>query len=88
MLSTGSVSLPEPTSWNSSPKSARCVSPGIAAPSTTKIGGKTAIRVALTNHRTTTEDLAILADAVRRLGKRRVAAAGALSSERALALSP
>lgn len=61
---------------------------GIAAPSTTKIGGKTAIRVALTNHRTTTEDLAILADAVRRLGKRRVAAAGALSSERALALSP
>jgi glutamate/tyrosine decarboxylase-like PLP-dependent enzyme len=61
---------------------------GIAAPSTTKIGGKTAIRVALTNHRTTTEDLAILADAVRRLGKRRVAAVRTASAERALVPSP
>jgi len=42
---------------------------GIAAPSTTKIRGRAAIRVALTNHRTTTEDLAILVSAVRRLGK-------------------
>jgi glutamate/tyrosine decarboxylase-like PLP-dependent enzyme len=41
---------------------------GIAAPSTTKIHGKAAIRVALTNHRTTGEDLAILLDAVRRIG--------------------
>lgn len=42
---------------------------GIAAPSTTRIRGKLAIRVALTNHRTATEDLAILVNAVRRLGK-------------------
>lgn len=42
---------------------------GTAAPSTTKIGGRTAIRVALTNHRTTTEDLALLVSAVRRLGR-------------------
>jgi len=41
---------------------------GIAAPSTTRIGGRLAIRVALTNHRTTTEDLAVLVSAVRRLG--------------------
>jgi aromatic-L-amino-acid decarboxylase len=41
---------------------------GIAAPSTTRIRGRTAIRVALTNHRTTTEDLAILVSAVRRIG--------------------
>ena len=60
---------------------------GVAAPSTTKIGGKTAIRVAITNHRTTTEDLAILASAVRRLGKARVAAQAA-SAERVLAASP
>ena len=46
---------------------------GIAAPSLTKIRGRTAIRVALTNHRTTTEDLAILANAVRRLGDERCA---------------
>lgn len=42
---------------------------GIAAPSTTRIRGRTAIRVALINHRTTAEDLTILIDAVRRLGK-------------------
>ena len=42
---------------------------GVAAPSTTRIRGRTAIRVALTNHRTTMEDLAILVSAVRRLGK-------------------
>jgi aromatic-L-amino-acid/L-tryptophan decarboxylase len=42
---------------------------GIAAPSTTRIRGRTAIRVCLVNHRTTTEDLAILVDAVRRLGQ-------------------
>jgi aromatic-L-amino-acid decarboxylase len=42
---------------------------GIAAPSTTKIRGRLAIRVSLTNHRTTMEDLAILVSAVRRLGK-------------------
>ena len=57
---------------------------GIAAPSLTRIRGRTAIRVALTNHRTTTEDLAILASAVRRLGEERV---GALAS-RLLELEP
>jgi glutamate/tyrosine decarboxylase-like PLP-dependent enzyme len=41
---------------------------GVAAPSTTKIYGRTAIRVALTNHRTTGDDLAVLVNAVRRLG--------------------
>jgi len=42
---------------------------GIAAPSTTRIQGKTAIRVALTNHRTTQTDLDTLLAAVCRLGK-------------------
>jgi glutamate/tyrosine decarboxylase-like PLP-dependent enzyme len=42
---------------------------GIAAPSTTTIHGKMAIRVALTNHRTRQEDLDILIAAVYRLGK-------------------
>jgi aromatic-L-amino-acid decarboxylase len=42
---------------------------GIAAPSTTRLGGKTAIRVALTNHRTRTEDLDILVAAVCRIGQ-------------------
>jgi glutamate/tyrosine decarboxylase-like PLP-dependent enzyme len=46
---------------------------GIAAPSTTKVRGKKAIRVALTNHRTEDEDLSILTAAVRRLGKERMA---------------
>jgi aromatic-L-amino-acid decarboxylase len=41
---------------------------GIAAPSTTRLGGKTAIRVALTNHRTTDADLQLLAAEVLRLG--------------------
>ncbi len=42
---------------------------GIAAPSTTRIRGKLAIRVAITNHRTCLDDLAILAAEVSRLGK-------------------
>jgi glutamate/tyrosine decarboxylase-like PLP-dependent enzyme len=46
---------------------------GIAAPSTTRIRGRLAIRVALTNHRTTMEDLGILVSAVRRLGEALVA---------------
>ncbi len=50
---------------------------GIAAPSTTRIRGHAAIRVALTNHRTTTEDLAILVSAVRRLGPELLAASAA-----------
>ena len=40
----------------------------IAAPSTTKIHGRTAIRVSLTNHRTTMNDLGILVLATRQLG--------------------
>jgi aromatic-L-amino-acid decarboxylase len=55
---------------------------GIAAPSTTRICGRLAIRVALTNHRTTTEDLAILVDAVRRLGRERVTPRAARVLER------
>jgi aromatic-L-amino-acid/L-tryptophan decarboxylase len=42
---------------------------GIAAPSTTRIDGLGAIRVNLTNHRTTDADLAMLVDAVRRIGQ-------------------
>ncbi len=42
---------------------------GIAAPSTTRLHGKTAIRVALTNHRTTDADLDVLVAGVRRLGR-------------------
>ena len=42
---------------------------GIAAPSTTKIQGHTAIRVNLTNHRTRTEDIRLLVDATVRIGR-------------------
>lgn len=42
---------------------------GVAAPSTTRIHGKTAIRVALTNHRTVQDDLYILVDAVCTVGR-------------------
>jgi glutamate/tyrosine decarboxylase-like PLP-dependent enzyme len=48
---------------------------GVAAPSTAKIAGRTAIRVCLTNHRTSDEDLALLLTAVRRLGSERLARA-------------
>jgi aromatic-L-amino-acid decarboxylase len=41
---------------------------GIAAPSTTRIGGCLAIRACLVNHRTTTADLDLLACEVERLG--------------------
>ncbi|WP_294000021.1 pyridoxal phosphate-dependent decarboxylase family protein [Sphaerotilus sp.] len=44
---------------------------GLAVPSTTTLGGRTAIRVALVNHRTTAADLGVLLDAVLRLGARR-----------------
>ena len=49
---------------------------GIAAPSTTTIDGKLAIRAAIVNHRTRAEDIAILVDAVLALGRRRAAAIG------------
>jgi glutamate/tyrosine decarboxylase-like PLP-dependent enzyme len=42
---------------------------GIAAPSTTRVNGRLAIRVALTNHRTTDADLELLAAEVCRLGR-------------------
>jgi aromatic-L-amino-acid/L-tryptophan decarboxylase len=42
---------------------------GIAAPSTTRILGKIAIRVCITNHRTQQEDLELLIQEVIRLGK-------------------
>ena len=41
---------------------------GIAAPSTTRIAGRTAIRVCLTNHRTRTEDLDLLVRETVRIG--------------------
>ena len=44
---------------------------GIAAPSTTEIGGKVAIRAAIVNHRTRHEDIEALADAVLAAGRRR-----------------
>ena len=47
---------------------------GIAVPSTTRLGGKTAIRVALTNHRTTAADIDILVDAVHRTARELLAA--------------
>lgn len=42
---------------------------GLAAPSTTQVGGRNAIRVNITNHRTTRADLAVLIDEVHRLGQ-------------------
>jgi len=42
---------------------------GIAAPSTTRLGGRLAIRVCLANHRTTTADLDLLVQEVERLGR-------------------
>lgn len=42
---------------------------GIAAPSTTKIGGKLAIRVNITNHRTEKSDMGMLVDAVKEIGR-------------------
>ena len=44
---------------------------GLAVPSTTTLGGRTAIRVALVNHRTEAADLDVLLDAVLRLGAQR-----------------
>lgn len=45
---------------------------GIAAPSTTKLGGRTAIRVNITNHRTTFADIDILVDALREIAADRL----------------
>jgi aromatic-L-amino-acid decarboxylase len=46
---------------------------GIAAPSTTIVGGALAIRAAIVNHRTTYADIAILVDAVLEAGRTRMA---------------
>jgi aromatic-L-amino-acid/L-tryptophan decarboxylase len=46
---------------------------GVAAPSTTRIAGRLAIRICITNHRTAMEDLDILWRAVERLGRERLA---------------
>jgi glutamate/tyrosine decarboxylase-like PLP-dependent enzyme len=48
---------------------------GIAAPSTTMVNGALAIRAAIVNHRTTHDDIAIMADAVLAAGRERAAAA-------------
>ena len=42
---------------------------GVAAPSTTRIGGDTAIRAAITNHRTEARDIDALVDATLRIGR-------------------
>jgi aromatic-L-amino-acid decarboxylase len=48
---------------------------GIAVPSTTRIAGRTAIRVALTNHRTADSDLELLVSAVRDVAEERLGVA-------------
>lgn len=48
---------------------------GIAAPSTTTVGGRLAIRAALVNHRTAPEDIEALIEAVLRIGAARAMAA-------------
>jgi glutamate/tyrosine decarboxylase-like PLP-dependent enzyme len=58
---------------------------GIAVPSTTKIAGKTAIRVALTNHRTTAGDLDILVTAIRDIAGERRRASDIGAAPRAVA---
>ena len=42
---------------------------GIASPSTTMVCGRTAIRVNITNHRTTRADLVLLVQEVYRIGQ-------------------
>ena len=48
----------------------------VAAPSTTRIKGRLAIRVNLTNHRTIVADLELLVEAVVRIGKEMMVVAG------------
>ena len=52
---------------------------GIAAPSTTTIDGRLAIRAAIVNHRTRAEDIATLLDAVLTFGRRRRSVATAVA---------
>jgi glutamate/tyrosine decarboxylase-like PLP-dependent enzyme len=44
---------------------------GVAAPSTTTIGGRVVIRAAIVNHRTRADDIAALVDGVIAAGRRR-----------------
>jgi hypothetical protein len=60
---------------------------GIAAPSTTTLGGLTVIRVCLTNHRTRQGDLDLLLDAIATLGERRLISGAARRSWRPAARS-
>ncbi len=48
---------------------ARLQTSGLAAPSLTKVGGKTAIRCAIVNHRTDTSDMDAVADGVLAIGR-------------------
>ncbi len=50
---------------------------GIAAPSTTRLGGRLVIRVSITNHRTQTSDLDLLLEALVACGESRLTALGA-----------
>ena len=59
---------------------------GIAAPSTTRVNGKLAIRIAITNHRSTREDFRILVDGVLAMGNARVG--GEATSRRITAPAP
>ena len=60
---------------------------GIAAPSTTTIDGRLAIRAAIVNHRTTTADVDRLVDAVLSIGAREPAASSAATREADVAVS-
>jgi glutamate/tyrosine decarboxylase-like PLP-dependent enzyme len=60
---------------------------GVAAPSTTTLGGRTVIRVCLTNHRTRRSDLDALIDAVLRFGELRLGSVAAGRSHRPAAAS-
>lgn len=53
---------------------------GIAAPSTTRVRGKTVIRAAITNHRSRREDFDILVEGVASLGRQRLSGQRRLSS--------
>ncbi|GAA6163608.1 aspartate aminotransferase family protein [Pelagimonas sp. KU-00592-HH] len=58
---------PEKLDWLNEEIVIRLQEDGIAVPSTTKLGGRIAIRVNITNHRTRQEDMDILLAAVRRI---------------------
>ncbi len=55
---------------------------GVAVPSHTRLGGRFALRVAITNHRTTLQDVELLADEVLRLGDALASRSGAGAAHR------